>query len=104
MPLEYMMIVSLVTLFSAIFGVTFGLINWKRTHGESEKKAGETLSEIRNDVKHLCEDISYLKYEFKDINNEIKEHRERLTLIEQKVKSAHARIDEIKGKKGVFHE
>ncbi len=92
-------VMTLITIASVIFGIYSGLKNNKRADtSEIEARAKEqaTVNVKLDNIGSDCRDI---KQDIGTVKKDVTALSERLIKVEQSVKSAHHRIDELSGHK-----
>lgn len=95
MSIEISILISIISVASAVF---FALKNTKRSDiSEIERKAAEN-AKINAKLDDISGDVKDIKYDISVVKKDVSEHDRQLVAIDQSVKSAHKRIDEIVGK------
>ena len=92
MTMEVALVISGISL---AFGLYQGVSNIKRAEKQENKSEATQITAVI--VK--LEGVNEIKADMRNIKNDIYEIRERLTKVEESSKSAHHRIDEMKGAK-----
>lgn len=95
MPIE-----TIVSLSVAIAALIFTALSFRRTsHVDTATDATERAN-MTADIRYIRSSVDDIKLENKSIQKDMINMRERLVGIEQDVKFAHSRIDNIIGKEG----
>lgn len=95
MPVE-----TIVSLSVAIAALIFTALSFRRTsHVDTATDATERAN-MTADIRYIRSSVDDIKLENKSIQKDMINMRERLVSVEQDVKSAHSRIDDIIGKEG----
>ena len=88
------------TLFAIIAGLSGVLLGWTgRSRDVRKALRCDTASDqqLRADVGYLVRGVDEIRLEQKSASNKIDQIGERVTRVEESIKSAHKRIDEMKG-------
>lgn len=88
MPTDYSQIMTFLSFLIAAVAL------FRNLKGDTKSEAG-TLTEIIVKLETINENIKEVKNDNKEMRLDINDIKERLTIVEQSVKSAHKRIDEI---------
>lgn len=95
MPIE-----TIVSLGVAVAALIFTALSFRRTsHVDTAADATERAN-MTADIRYIRSSVDDIKLENKSIQKDMINMRERLVGVEQEVKSAHSRIDDIIGKEG----
>lgn len=95
MPIE-----TIVSLGVAVAALIFTALSFRRTsHVDTATDATERAN-MTADIRYIRSSVDDIKLENKSIQKDVISMRERLVGVEQSVKSAHSRIDDIIGKEG----
>ena len=104
MPIEYTVIIATVSVICTVLGAIMGASNIQRfqrldarNEGEQLTRVAVQLEHIGAGVKHIQMDITSMKV---DANLFQKEYQERMVRVEESVKQAHRRLDEVLGYRG----
>ena len=97
MNAEYLTIniIALVAIVSAISGVIFGYLSYRRSKNNDEYRWGDRDANLRADTQYIKRRIDDVLIEQKETNNTLSHHADRLARVEESIKLAHKRIDEI---------
>lgn len=102
MPIEYVVIISVVSVVCTILGVVVGMSNLRRNQRADDKFEGSQFTRIEVQLEHIAKRTEDIARCISDIKDEIKEHRERIVRAEESTKQAHKRLDELtSGRRGV---
>lgn len=97
MTIEVAMLISGI---SVAFGIYAGIANLKRNVKQDAKTDATQLTTVIVKLENISDGIIEIKNEISNVKAEVKESREKLARLDEQVKQAHKRIDEIT-KKGV---
>lgn len=99
MTIEVALLISGVSL---AFGIYAGIANLKRNAKQDIKADASELTTVIVKLENIGAGITEIKNEMTNVKNDIRESRERIIKVEESVKQAHKRLDEItkKGEKG----
>ena len=81
----------------ALIGCIVGLSVWLRNHDNDQEKETSNMTTVIVKLENIRVSISDLKLDFKRTAEDLQSIDRRLTIVEQSVKQAHKRINEIKG-------
>ena|ERR1035437_320364 len=97
MNVEYLTIniIALFAISSAIAGVLFGYLSFRRNKNNDEYRWGDRDASLRSDMQYIKSRIDDVLLEQKETNNTLSSHADRLARIEESTRHAHKRIDEI---------
>ena len=96
MTMEVALVISGISL---AFGLYQGVSNIKRAEKQENKSEATQITAVIVKLETIGEGVNEIKADMRNIKNDIYEIRERLTKVEESSKSAHHRIDEMKGAK-----
>lgn len=99
MPIEYTIILSIVTAGIALVGVATGRNTLRRAQQRDDKEEGAQFAKVEESLDRIDKGIAEIKYDMRTIKDEIKETRERVIKVEESTKQAHKRLDELSGRK-----
>ena len=99
MPIEYTVIISVITVVCTILGVSIGMSNHRRHQRAEDMHESAQLTRVEVQLEHIDKNVCSITHDMSDIKSEIKEHRDRMVRVEESTKQAHKRIDEIAGHK-----
>lgn len=92
MTVEIALLISLV---SMAFSIYFGLKNSKRSDTKDVEERVKQNTTINLKLDGIAASVQDIKQEMSTIKTEIGNHNERLIKVEESIKSAHKRIDEM---------
>ena len=92
MEIEIALLISGVTL---AFGIYSGMRSIKRHARKESRKESADMTMVIVKLEGISAGIAEIKTDLNSVKGDIKELRERLIVVEQSVKLAHTRIDEI---------
>ena len=92
MTIEIALIISAVSLG---FGIYQGVSNLRRNDRQDNRAEATQITAVIVKLETIGEGVNEIKSDMRNIRNEIKDIRERLTKVEESTKSAHHRIDGI---------
>lgn len=95
MQIEVALLISAITM---AFGIYSGIASIKRHNKTDNKKESEQMTMMMVKLEGISEGIREIKNELSHEKEEIKQITERLIVVEQSVKSAHKRVNEINDK------
>ena len=81
----------------ALIGCIVGLAGWLRNHDSDNEKETSNMTTVIVKLENIRGSISDLKLDLKRTAEDLKGIDRRLTVVEESVKQAHNRINEIKG-------
>ena len=96
MTMEVALVISGISL---AFGLYQGVSNLKRAEKHENKSEATQITAVIVKLETIGEGVNEIKADMRNIKNDIYEIRERLTKVEESAKSAHHRVDEMKGEK-----
>lgn len=99
MPIEYTIIISFVSVVCTVIGVSIGMSNLRRNSKLDDRHENKLFTRVEVQIEHIDKNVQKIVGVIDDIKNEIKEHRDRIILVEQEVKQARKEIIEIAGRK-----
>lgn len=80
-----------------MIGCIVGLVGWLRNHDSDNDKEPSNMTTVLVKLENIQVGISELKSDLKRTAEDLKGIDRRLTVVEESVKQAHNRINEIKG-------
>lgn len=101
MPIEYTIIISVISVACTILGVSIGMSNLRRGQKADDQREGATLADVAATLRHMGEHVSSIRHDMASIKGDIKEQHERVVRVEESTKSAHRRLDELAGRRSV---
>lgn len=81
----------------ALIGCIVGLAGWLRNHDTDNERETSNLTTVIVKLENIRGSISDLKLDLKRTAEDLQSIDRRLTVVEESVKQAHNRINEIKG-------
>ena len=81
----------------ALIGCIVGLAGWLRNHDTDNERETSNMTTVIVKLENIRVGISDLKSDLKRTAENLKGIDHRLTVVEESVKQAHKRINEIKG-------
>ena len=99
--MEYTNII--LTMLTIVTGV-LAVVNFFNGRKKENKQDGEREATLRSDLQYIKEVLIDVRRETKEINQLLDKHAERLTQVEEKVKSAFERIEHIEKRIDKYHE
>ncbi len=92
-------LVVLLGVISTILGILGTAYKFKKDGNDSVREATAEQIALSTKLDYIIKIIDDIKLDFKSQDNKIKEVSERLTKVEESVKSAHHRLDSLELKK-----
>lgn len=92
MSVEVALLISIV---SVAFSIFFGLKNNKRSDNKDIAKDAEEKAETKIMLRQISGDVSEMKNSFTVMRDDVRQLTERMVIVEQSVKSAHKRVDDL---------
>jgi hypothetical protein len=92
MTIEITLLISIISIGFAIY---FGIKNSKRNYTLDTKSDTAQLTTVIVKLENIGIGIAEIKAELFNVKNDVKEDRERIIRVEESVKQAHKRIDEL---------
>lgn len=89
-------IIVLIGLVGTLCSIVFAYIGYNRGIKKEVKDEAKETGELKSNTEYIKRRIDEVLLEQKDTNKTLGIHAERLTRVEESVKSAHHRIDDIK--------
>jgi peptidoglycan hydrolase CwlO-like protein len=93
MTIEIALLVSIV---SVAFGVYSGMKNLSRNNRRDTVDETSQMTTVMVKLENIADGIHEIKSDVRGMKSEMNSLRERLTIVEQAVKSAHKRLDDMK--------
>lgn len=81
----------------ALIGCIVGLAGWLRNHDSDNERETSNMTTVIVKLENIRGSISDLKLDLKRTAENLQSIDRRLTVVEESVKQAHKRINEIKG-------
>lgn len=95
---SFLNILTVLTPIFTICSLIYVVKNSKRTDKKDLEERVETMSEIKVKLDMVLGSVNELKADIKDNKNCVADLEAKLRAVEESVKSAHHRIDELKSK------
>ena len=95
MPIEYTIIISVITVVCTILGVSIGMSNHRSHQRADDKRESIQFTKVEVQLGHIGDNVNKIVTNIDDIKKEIKEHRDRLVLVEYDTKQARKEIAEM---------
>jgi peptidoglycan hydrolase CwlO-like protein len=89
----------LIAVVSLGLSAAVGISGLKRAKTQDDKKDASSLTTLLVKIENINNGINEIKSDMRGVRADIQDVRERLVIVEQSVKSAHHRIDNIEGGK-----
>jgi len=89
--------IGLISIVSMVFGMIISYMKWRKYNDKDIKLDAAGNGELRADIGYIKRGVEDIKLDLKAQENRYSELSERVTRVEESTKSAHKRIDEIKG-------
>jgi hypothetical protein len=93
----------ILTLLTIVTGV-LAVVNFFNGRKKENKQDGATEATLRSDLQYIKEVLIDVRRETKEINQLLDKHGERLTKVEEQVKSAFERIEHMEGRISKYHD
>jgi peptidoglycan hydrolase CwlO-like protein len=93
----------ILTALTIVTGV-LAIVNFFNGRKKDNKQDGEREATLRSDLQYIKEVLIDVRRETKEINQLLDKHGERLTKVEEKVKSAFERIEHIETRIDKYHD
>lgn len=95
MPIEYTIIISFVSVVCTVIGVSIGMSNLRRNSKLDDRHESTQFTKVEVQLGHIGDNVNKIVTNIDDIKKEIKEHRDRLVLVEYDTKQARKEIAEM---------
>ena len=99
MPIEYTIIISVISVICTVIGVSIGMSNLRRNSKLDDKQESSQITRITVQLEHIDAGVNSVKHDMTEIKDDIKEQRERMVRVEESAKQAHKRLDELAGRR-----
>lgn len=99
MPVEYTIIISVVSVACTVLGVSIGMTNMRRFQRQEDQADGANMARVTLHLDHIESGINGIKHDITSILLDTREQRERIIKVEESSKQAHKRIDELAGRR-----
>lgn len=93
----------ILTALTFVTGV-LAVVNFFNGRKKENKQDGEREATLRSDLQYIKEVLIDVRRETKEINQLLDKHAERLTKIEEKVKTAFERIEHVEKRIDKYHD
>lgn len=93
----------ILTLLTIVTGC-LAVANFVNGRKKDNKQSGETEATLRSDLQYIKEILVDVRRETKEINQLLDKHGERLTKVEEKIKTAFERIEHIESRVDRYHD
>lgn len=90
-------VIVLIGAVGTVCAIVFGYLGYSSGMKKEFQNDGKESGELKADTEYIRRRIDDILLEQRDTNKTLNVHAERLTRVEESAKSAHHRIDEIKG-------
>lgn len=75
----------LLSVLSVGFAIIMGILGLRRNNKQDDKAEAAMLATMNTTLDRVARDVTEIKSEIKDVKCEVKDHGERLIIVEQKV-------------------
>ena len=99
MPVEYTIIISVVSVACTVLGVSIGMTNVRRFQRQEDQAEGAAMARVTLHLDHIEQGVGSIKHDIRSIMDDTREQRDRIILVEESNKRAHERIDELAGRR-----
>lgn len=93
----------ILTALTIVTGV-LAIVNFFNGRKKDNKRDGEREATLRSDLQYIKEVLIDVRRETKEINQLLDKHGERLTKVEEKIKTAFERIEHIEARVDKYHD
>jgi len=93
----------ILTLLTIVTGC-LAVANFVNGRKKDNKQSGEAEATLRSDLQYIKEILVDVRRETKEINQLLDKHGERLTKVEEKIKTAFERIEHIESRVDRYHD
>lgn len=99
--MEYLnLILTLLTIVTA----SLAIVNFFNGRKKDHQEDGEREATLRSDLQYIKDVLIDVRRETKETNQLVDKHSERLTSVEEKVKTAFERIEHIESRMSKYHD
>ena len=91
-----MELTAIVSVVAAISGVIVAWLTFGRNTNKDARSSGADSASIHADIEYIKRGIDDIKLEQRSMRNDVTKIDKRLIIVEESVKRAHSRIDELK--------
>ena len=95
MTIELALVISGLSL---AFGIWQGISSVRRNNRRDDRNEAAQLTTVIVKLENISSGVNEIKNEINNVKNDIKESREKIIRLEESVKQAHKRIDQIEGR------
>lgn len=95
MTIEVALVISGLSL---AFGIWQGISSMRRNNRKDDREDATQLTTVIVKLENISNGVNEIKNEINNVKNDIKESREKIIRLEEAVKQAHKRIDQIEGR------
>lgn len=88
-------ILSIISVLGTISSITFAYLAFKKNNKHDDKNEGKTHGVLISDIGYIKSSIDRMERSLEKVEERSLEHSNRLIELEQGIKSAHKRIDDI---------
>lgn len=88
-------ILSIISVLGTISSITFAYLAFKRNNKKDDKSEGKTHGVLISDIGYIKSSIDRMERSLEKVEERSLEHSNRLIEVEQNLKHAHKRIDDI---------
>ena len=96
MTVEVALIISIVSVFFAIF---FGALNMRRNQKADDRREQSDMTTVIVKLENIQTDTSEIKNDIKSLKTDVRHNSEDIIRMDESLKSAWRRINELAGKK-----
>lgn len=93
----------ILTALTIVTGV-LAVVNFFNGRKKDNKQEGEREATLRSDLQYIKDVLIDVRRETKEINQLLDKHSERLTKVEEKIKSAFEQIERIESRINKYHD
>lgn len=91
---------TIISLAVAVAALLFTALSFRRTKFQDANTSAREIANMTADIRYIRSSVDDIKLEYKAIQRDISEIRERVVAVESSAKQAHNRIDELVQQKG----
>ena len=97
MSIEIALVISILSVFFAIF---FGAINTRRNQKADDKREQSDMTTVIVKLESISSDTNEIKNDIKSLKSDVRHNSESIVRLDESLKSAWRRINEIASDKG----
>lgn len=97
MSIEVALIISILSAFFAIF---FGVLNMRRNQKQDDRREQSDMTTVIVKLENISSDIAEIKNDIKSLKEDVRNNRDNIIRLDESLKSAWKRINELADKKG----